>query len=173
VAPNQGVFPVGADIPCPRGSRARPGQHSATAMSAVSHPSRSPEANLPAWPVLSRNGIPVSVSTTKSLQYLLNANGARIVVDGLFGLQTDAAVRAFQGSHGLVVDGVVVEQTWSKLIITVQRGDVLTAVVPTDAPVSTANRPSPSRPPTKGCVQYCNSSFTTAWLLPPLPQGPK
>ena len=38
-------------------------------------------------------------------------------------------MRAFQASHGLVVDGVVGEQTWSKLIITVRRGDTGPAVM--------------------------------------------
>ena len=101
----------------------------AASMAAVSHESRSPEANLPAWPVLSQNGIPGAMSTIKSLQYLLNAHGAQLVVDGYFGPQTDAAVRAFQGSHGLAVDGIVGVQTWPKLIITVQRGDVGAAVM--------------------------------------------
>ena len=45
--------------------------------------------------------------TVRSLQYLLNAHGAGLAVDGLFGARTDVAVRAFQRAHGLVVDGVV------------------------------------------------------------------
>src|SRR3954449_1194447 len=36
-------------------------------------------------------------------------------VDGVFGAQTDQAVRDFQQSNGLVVDGVVGPITWSKI----------------------------------------------------------
>jgi peptidoglycan hydrolase-like protein with peptidoglycan-binding domain len=91
----------------------------ATSVAELSLASRSPGTNLPAWPVLSQNRVPNALSVVKSLQYLLNAHGAHLVVDGFFGSQTDAAVREFQGSHGLVVDGVVGEQTWSRLIVTV------------------------------------------------------
>jgi peptidoglycan hydrolase-like protein with peptidoglycan-binding domain len=101
----------------------------ATSVAELSLGSPSSEANLPAWPVLSQNRVPNAVSVVKSLQYLLNTHGAHLVVDGFFGSQTDAAVRAFQGSHELVVDGVVGGQTWSRLIVTVQRGDVGPAVM--------------------------------------------
>jgi len=49
-------------------------------------------------------------------------------VDGIFGAETNAAVRTFQGGHGLVVDGIVGPKTWRSLIITVQRGSVGSAV---------------------------------------------
>jgi peptidoglycan hydrolase-like protein with peptidoglycan-binding domain len=62
------------------------------------------------------------------LQYLLNARGARLGVDGIFGPRTDAAVRAFQRAHGLVVDGIVGHRTWSSVILTVRRGSVGPAV---------------------------------------------
>jgi peptidoglycan hydrolase-like protein with peptidoglycan-binding domain len=39
-----------------------------------------------------------------------------IAVDGEFGPDTDKAVRAFQVSHGLDVDGVVATDTWSALL---------------------------------------------------------
>ncbi len=42
-----------------------------------------------------------------SLQRILNSKGATIEVDGVFGAQTDYAVRAFQRANGLGVDGVV------------------------------------------------------------------
>ena len=38
-----------------------------------------------------------------------------IVVDGVFGLKTEAAVKEFQGGAGLVVDGIVGPLTWAAL----------------------------------------------------------
>lgn len=90
-------------------------------------PSRIPVENLPPWPVVQQGNYSAKV-TVRSLQYLLNAHGARLVVDGIFGPLTDAAVRAFQGTQGLVVDGIVGARTWSALIVTVQRGSVGPAV---------------------------------------------
>jgi Putative peptidoglycan binding domain len=43
-------------------------------------------------------------------------DGAAIAIDGIFGSNTDDAVRAFQTLLGLSVDGVVGEQTWNHLI---------------------------------------------------------
>jgi peptidoglycan hydrolase-like protein with peptidoglycan-binding domain len=57
-----------------------------------------------------------------SLQYLLRAHGRSVTVDGIFGPNTEAAVRAFQQSKGLAVDGIVGPNTWSALIIQVKRG---------------------------------------------------
>jgi hypothetical protein len=42
--------------------------------------------------------------------------GAAIAVDGIFGSETDDAVRAFQTLLGLTVDGLVGEQTWNHLV---------------------------------------------------------
>jgi peptidoglycan hydrolase-like protein with peptidoglycan-binding domain len=39
-----------------------------------------------------------------------------LVVDGLFGPRTAAAVWAFQQAHGLIVDGIVGPQTWHSLL---------------------------------------------------------
>ena len=74
------------------------------------------------WPILNQNGYSSGDVTTRAVQYLLNAHGATLAVDGIFGPQTAAAVRSFQRSHGLVVDGVVGDQTWPALLVTVSRG---------------------------------------------------
>ena len=41
-----------------------------------------------------------------------------IAADGQFGGDTEKAVRAFQASHGLVVDGIVGDKTWTALFAT-------------------------------------------------------
>ena len=79
------------------------------------------------WPVL-RQGTANSAVTVRSLQYLLNAHGAGLAVDGIFGARTNSAVRSFQASRGLVVDGIVGPQTWSSVLVTVRRGSVGSAV---------------------------------------------
>lgn len=50
----------------------------------------------------------------EELQRLLGFTGGD--VDGAFGEQTDAAVRAYQAAHGLEVDGEVGELTWAALL---------------------------------------------------------
>lgn len=62
------------------------------------------------------------------LQHLLRARRLDVHADGVFGPNTDAAVRRFQGSQGLVVDGIVGPVTWSRLFITVRRGSAGEAV---------------------------------------------
>jgi peptidoglycan hydrolase-like protein with peptidoglycan-binding domain len=58
----------------------------------------------------------------RTLQHLLRGRGHTVVVDGIFGPSTQAAVRAFQQEKGLAVDGVVGPNTWSALIVTVRQG---------------------------------------------------
>lgn len=50
------------------------------------------------------------------LQELLGRAGLEVVVDGIFAAGTDRAVREYQARSGLVVDGIVGEQTWLKLL---------------------------------------------------------
>jgi peptidoglycan hydrolase-like protein with peptidoglycan-binding domain len=86
-------------------------------------------AALQPWPTLSqgrnRAWPPVTV---RSLQYLLNARGAKLTVDGQFGAKTKAAVIAFQKAKGLKATGVVTSPTWLKLIVTVRQGSTGSAV---------------------------------------------
>lgn len=49
--------------------------------------------------------------SVKWLQYELNARGAALVVDGVFGRLTEDAVRDFQGKSRIKVDGIVGEET--------------------------------------------------------------
>ncbi len=81
------------------------------------------------WPVL-RQGANSSWPkvTVRSLQYLLNARGAKLTVDGIFGAKTRAAVVAFQRAHHLPADGVTGAKTWGALIVTVKLGSTGSAV---------------------------------------------
>jgi peptidoglycan hydrolase-like protein with peptidoglycan-binding domain len=71
------------------------------------------------WPVVKNgaNGHPV-----KTLQHLLRARGHNVVVDGEFGPNTLAAVKAFQTSRGLAADGIVGPITWAALVVQVKSG---------------------------------------------------
>lgn len=51
----------------------------------------------------------------KTLQARLNAHGASLRVDGLFGPKTHDTVRWHQGANGLVIDGIVGPRTWANL----------------------------------------------------------
>lgn len=84
----------------------------------VVHRALNPET--PAWPVLldGKQGSRVQV-----VQLLLNATGAGLEADGVFGPNTDAAVRTFQENSGIGVDGIVGAQSWPLLATEAKRGD--------------------------------------------------
>jgi peptidoglycan hydrolase-like protein with peptidoglycan-binding domain len=71
------------------------------------------------WPVVRRGAQHHPIRT---LQYLLRAGGHGVTVDGIFGAQTEAAVRAFQQQKHLAVDGIVGALTWSAVVIQVKQG---------------------------------------------------
>ena len=52
-----------------------------------------------------------SGGTVKDLQNQLNNNGANIAVDGVFGAETEAAVKDYQTKNNLTVDGMVGPET--------------------------------------------------------------
>ena len=71
-------------------------------------------------PVLRKQPRPSKVpsshkAATGTLQAALNAEGAKLKVDGLFGPRTNEAVRAYQKRHRLTVDGIVGKHTWAKI----------------------------------------------------------
>ncbi|MFL0248582.1 peptidoglycan-binding domain-containing protein [Candidatus Clostridium stratigraminis] len=57
-------------------------------------------------------------SDVKNLQAILNNNGAKLAVDGIFGKLTKAAVMNYQKAKGLAVDGIVGPKTYAVLIPT-------------------------------------------------------
>jgi peptidoglycan hydrolase-like protein with peptidoglycan-binding domain len=77
------------------------------------------------WPLVEQGHPDHPVRT---LQHLLRARHHAVTVDGIFGPETDAAVRAFQQEKGLAVDGIVGPQTWPALIVQVKKGSTGDAV---------------------------------------------
>lgn len=108
---------------------AAPGAGALAGSSATLLSATRPVQALQPWPVL-RQG-PNSAwprVTVRSVQYLLNAHGARLTVDGTFGAATKGAVIAFQRAHHLTANGVVGAATWGTLIVTVRAGSKGAAV---------------------------------------------
>ncbi|MFM9161013.1 MAG: peptidoglycan-binding domain-containing protein, partial [Dolichospermum sp.] len=72
------------------------------------------------YPTTSKNTMTVisygaSGISVRVLQKLLVSNGYGITVDGVFGLITEAAVKAFQNRRTLSADGMVGQRTWWEL----------------------------------------------------------
>lgn len=79
--------------------------------------------------------------SVKQLQQLLNQNGANIAVDGIFGSKTAAAVRNYQQSKGLSIDGIVGKNTWNSLL-----GSGTTTAQKTDPNYTTLQKAEENRP---------------------------
>ena len=75
-------------------------------------------------------------------------------VDGVFGAETEKAVRQFQADHGLTVDGVVGKKTWAAL--GVKDINILdNNVGNTSPPADNGNNEAPEQPPTI-CIPYAD-----------------
>src|SRR3954454_4428260 len=85
----------------------------------VRHRGQGEPGSLSPWPVVQTGQKDHPVQT---LHYLLRARGHDVKVDGAFGPRTDAAVRAFQASKGLGVTGIVGPETWTALVVQVNKG---------------------------------------------------
>lgn len=72
------------------------------------------------WPDLRLNVTGVGV---QALQYLLRDQGYTISVDGSFGASTNAQVKAFQTSKGIIADGYTHNDTWEALVKPLRKGD--------------------------------------------------
>ncbi len=89
-----------------------------TTAQAVAAPAAS-AAKAANWPVVAKGS---KGGRVRAIQYLLDARGAKLKVDGTFGTATENAVKSFQRKAKLPVDGKVGPMTWPKLIITVKKG---------------------------------------------------
>ena len=101
----------------------------ATSATLLSGTVRTQAQALQPWPVL-RQGPNAQWPkvTVRSLQYLLNARGAKVAVTGTFGAATKTAVVKFQRAHHLTANGVVGQSTWRALIVSVRKGSTGPAV---------------------------------------------
>jgi peptidoglycan hydrolase-like protein with peptidoglycan-binding domain len=66
-------------------------------------------------PTLRRNDQAAANKDVRYLQQNLTKNGYPVSIDGLFGVKTEQAVINFQKKKQITVDGIVGEQTWSRL----------------------------------------------------------
>ena len=80
------------------------------------------------FPVLKKGDKDVEGNGVRRAQYLLRQKGFNIQPDHIFGPATEGAVKAFQQSTNLLVDGIVGNQTWNALLVTVKKGSTGEAV---------------------------------------------
>ncbi|HVF84971.1 MAG TPA: peptidoglycan-binding protein [Abditibacteriaceae bacterium] len=73
------------------------------------------------WPNWAIEGDP-HIQATRAFQYLLRARSYKIAADGVFGRQTESALKNFQSAHGLDAHGIVDSTVWKKIVIQVRRG---------------------------------------------------
>jgi len=82
----------------------------------------------------------------------------RVDADGIFGAGTEAAVRAFQRTRGMVPDGIVGPKTWAALDLIATQ----VAVAPVAANAALANAPWPATIASKMVASYLKMKFGLA-----------
>ena len=110
----------------------------------------SPQATTP----VSKAGITVRQDVTTLVQARLKQYGYTIVVDGIYGPQTTAVVRAWQHANGLHEDGIAGTQTLASLRLTGTNADSLVAIAnpPEPKPAKRLNPPA-AQPAPAGDVE--------------------
>lgn len=110
----------------------------------------------------------------KNLQTQLNSLGYNLAVDGVFGKNTLAAVRDYQGKNGLTVDGIVGKNTWNSLLgnsagnvsgSSAQANTTATGVTQQTGP--TANNSSSTSSKTTTTIKSYNQPYTAPTYTAP------
>lgn len=68
------------------------------------------------WPVLAPDRVK-KVANVRVLQWMLNAHGWKLEVDGIFGPDTESALKAFEKSINIPVTTTLDKLTWERLIV--------------------------------------------------------
>jgi peptidoglycan hydrolase-like protein with peptidoglycan-binding domain len=85
-----------------------------------------PATQILPWPLVKR--APNEMFPVRSLQDLLRGRRYNLEADGIYGPMTEGAVKDFQQSKSLSVDGIVGPLTWPKLIVQIKKGSTGDAV---------------------------------------------
>lgn len=88
------------------------------------------------------------------VQQLLSSNGWPVIVDGVFGKDTDRTVRLFQRANGLYVDGIVGKRTLAALGCEVAYGPLPKQPAAPPVPAVASAPAAPAAPKGGSCPQY-------------------
>ena len=86
------------------------------------------------WPTMERpktSGYAEEKSIIQSIQLLLRARGQKLGIDGIYGVQTENAIKNFQRRSALVAKGTMNNATWEALVVpcrTGSQGDAVRAI---------------------------------------------
>lgn len=89
----------------------------------------------------------------KELQELLNSNGYKLSVDGIFGRETKKAVTDYQTKNNLTANGIVSDDTWGALTKSA------TTQTPTSTPITTPVTTPNTTPTTTPTATKKNNAF--------------